>query len=429
LDEENIMLNETDPNSLTTFETLESNVRSYSRSFPVVFRRASGAILEDENGFEFVDFLAGSGVLNYGHNDEDLLISAVDYLKSNGIVHGLDMATSAKRQFLETFDEIILRPRSMTYKLQFPGPTGTNAVEAALKLARKATGRHSVISFTNGFHGVSLGALAVTGNRYYRNAAGLPPSGAVFMPYDGYWGNRFNTTEYLDRVLLDASSGIDLPAAIIVETVQGEGGIRVASGEWLQSLERLCRKHEILLIVDDIQAGCGRTGDFFSFEFAGLSPDIIVLSKSLSGCGLPLSVLLLKPELDIWRPGEHNGTFRGNNLALVTATAALEKYWGSNELSENTSEAGALIGERLQQIAEASACGFSVRGRGMMQGFDCGTGHLAEQIVHKAFQDGLVVERCGAEDEVIKLLPPLTIDRHTLQHGLDILANSVRACV
>ncbi|ESY13904.1 diadenosine tetraphosphatase [Mesorhizobium sp. LNJC394B00] len=422
------MLRENNINSLLSFESLESNVRSYSRSFPVVFRTAGGPILEDEDGREFVDFLSGAGTLNYGHNDPDLLNEAIKYLDSGGIIHGLDMATSAKGEFMECVDAIILRPRGLTYKFQFPGPTGANAVEAALKLARKVTGRPGIISFTNAFHGVSLGALTVTGNRYYRDAAGLPLAGAVFMPYDGYWGADNDTSDYLDRVLGDPSSGVDLPAAIITETVQGEGGIHPATKDWLGSIERLCKKYGVLLIVDDIQAGCGRTGSFFSFEFADLAPDMVLLSKSLSGCGLPLSLLLLKPELDVWRPGEHNGTFRGNNLALVTATAALQKYWTNEKLSEQVAETGRIMSERLRQITQHNRdLSLSVRGRGMMLGLDCNTGELAEKIVSKAFQDGLVVERCGAEDEVIKLLPPLTIDKLALQRGLDILDSSVHA--
>ncbi|SEI21485.1 diaminobutyrate aminotransferase apoenzyme [Rhizobium tibeticum] len=422
------MLQERQSNLLATFERLESNVRSYSRSFPVVFRKGAGAILEDENGCEYIDFLSGGSALNYGHNDPDFLNNAVQYLTENGIVHGLDMATSAKREFMECFEEIILRPRGLTYKFQFTGPTGANAVEAALKLVRKATGRSSIISFTNGYHGASLGALAVTGNRYYRDAAGLPPAGAVFMPYDGYWGADKDAPVYLEKVLADASSGVDLPAAVILETVQGEGGINPASKSWLQSLERLCRENSILLIVDDIQAGCGRTGDFFSFEFADLSPDIVLLSKSLSGCGLPLSLLLLKPELDIWQPGEHSGTFRGNNLALITATAALRKYWRNGELSARVTKTGHIMSQRLREIGESNQDqSLLVRGRGMMLGLDCGTGELAGKIVRNAFEGGLVVERCGADDQVIKLLPPLTIDEQTLQRGLDILEKSVNA--
>ncbi|WP_208246253.1 diaminobutyrate--2-oxoglutarate transaminase (plasmid) [Rhizobium sp. T1470] len=422
------MPNESSPNSLIAFETLESNVRTYSRSFPVVFRKSEGAILEDEEGRQYIDFLSGAGVLNYGHNDRDFLNHAMQYLNANGIVQGLDMATSAKREFLEYFDEIILRPRGLKYRFQFTGPTGANAVEAALKLARKATGRSSIISFTNGFHGVTLGALAVTGNRYYRDAGGIPPGGAVFMPYDGYWGPSNDTSRFLQKVLDDGSSGVDLPAAVILETVQAEGGIRPASKEWLQSVERLCRDNGILLIVDDIQAGCGRTGDFFSFEFAELSPDVVLLSKSLSGCGLPLSLLLLKPGLDIWQPGEHSGTFRGNNLALIAATAALRKYWASEELSALVKKTGHTMRERLREIRNQDRR-LAVRGRGMMLGLDCGTGELTEKIVRNAFEEGLVVERCGAEDEVIKLLPPLTIDQQTLQRGLDILEESVNAAL
>ncbi|PCK78161.1 diaminobutyrate--2-oxoglutarate transaminase [Rhizobium sophoriradicis] len=422
------MLHESSSNSLVTFETLESNVRSYSRTFPVVFKKAAGAILEDENSCEFIDFLSGASALNYGHNDPYILSDALEYLKTNGILHALDMATSVKREFMELFNEIILRPRGLAYKFQFAGPTGANAVEAALKLARKATGRHNIISFTNGYHGLSLGALAVTGNRYFRDAAGLTAAGAVFMPYDGYLGADHDTTEYLDRILDDHSSGVDLPAAVILETIQGEGGINPASKDWLQSLERLCRKKEILLIVDDIQAGCGRTGDFFSFEFANLSPDIVLLSKSLSGCGLPLSLLLLKPELDVWLPGEHSGTFRGNNLALVTASAALRKYWTQDSLSKEVAELGGIAGERLRQVAQRNGdLNLSVRGRGMMLGLDCGKSDLADKIVRNAFEDGLVVERCGAEDQVIKLLPPLTLDRPTLQRGLDILDRAVQS--
>ncbi|ARQ13416.1 diaminobutyrate--2-oxoglutarate transaminase (plasmid) [Rhizobium etli] len=422
------MLQESSSNSLVTFETLESNVRSYSRTFPVVFKKAAGAILEDENSCEFIDFLSGASALNYGHNDPYILSNALEYLKTNGILHALDMATSVKREFIELFNEIILRPRGLAYKFQFAGPTGANAVEAALKLARKATGRHNIISFTNGYHGLSLGALAVTGNRYFRDAAGLTAAGAVFMPYDGYLGADHDTTEYLDRILDDRSSGVDLPAAVILETIQGEGGINPASKDWLQSIERLCRKNEILLIVDDIQAGCGRTGDFFSFEFANLSPDIVLLSKSLSGCGLPLSLLLLKPELDVWLPGEHSGTFRGNNLALVTASAALRKYWTQDSLSKEVVELGGIAGERLRQVAQRNGdLNLSVRGRGMMLGLDCGKSDLAENIVRNAFEDGLVVERCGAEDQVIKLLPPLTLDRPTLQRGLDILDRAVQS--
>ncbi|MGY3361739.1 diaminobutyrate-2-oxoglutarate transaminase [Bradyrhizobium sp. GM0.4] len=309
--------------NMRTIEALESNVRAYSRSFPAIFSRARGSVLLTEDGRKVIDFLSGAGALNYGHNNHQIKAVITEYLASDAVVHGLDMATPAKLEFMETFSSVILRERDLHYRFQFTGPTGANAIEAALKLSRKVTGRQNIISFTHGYHGMSLGAIAASGNRFFRTAAGVPLSGTTFMPYDGYLGSTVDTADYLRQVLTDESSGIDRPAAILVETVQGEGGINVARKEWLQSIQAIAREAGALFIVDDIQMGCGRTGEFFSFEFAALSPDIVVLSKSLSGYGLPLSMLLIEEEFDAWQPGEHTGTFRGNNLALVCATAAI----------------------------------------------------------------------------------------------------------
>ena len=412
--------------NMKTFDRLESNVRGYVRAFPTVFNQARGALLTNEEGREYVDFFAGAGTLNYGHNHPALKEKLLDYLAADSIVHGLDMATKAKREFLEAFDNIILGPRGMSYKLQFPGPTGTNAVEAALKIARKVTGRENVVSFTNGFHGVTLGALATTANSKFRNAAGMLPQGTSFMPYDGYLGEGVDTTVYLDKALSDGSSGLDRPAAVIVETVQGEGGINVASFEWLQSLEKVCRKHKILLIVDDIQMGCGRTGSFFSFEKAGIKPDIITLSKSLSGYGLPFALVLIRPELDQWQPGEHNGTFRGNNLAFVTATATLEHFWLDERFQAEIERKGEIIRRRLESMATQDAEGvLKVRGRGMVQALDCGSGEFASRVTARAFDRGLVIETSGSDDQVVKCLAPLIISDEQLERGLDILEEAV----
>lgn len=410
---------------MQVFEQLESNVRSYCRSFPVVFSQARGATLTDEQGREYIDFLSGAGTLNYGHNNPVLKQALLDYIESDGVVHGLDMATDAKRSFLETFDKLILRPRKMNYKMQFTGPTGANAVEAALKIARNVSGRHNVISFTNGFHGVTLGAVSATANSYYREATGLPAMGVSFLPYDGYQGADVDTTDYLDQVLQDGSSGVDHPAAVIVETVQGEGGLNVASFSWLRKLERICRKHNVLLIVDDIQAGCGRTGNFFSFEEAGIRPDIVTLSKSLSGYGLPFSLVLMKPELDTWSPGEHNGTFRGHNLAFVTARKAIEEYWRNDELSSEVARKGRLIRMKLEEMAADDDNRLSVRGRGMMLGLDCVDGGFASQVTQMAFEKGLVIETSGSDSQVVKCLCPLTISDEDLKTGLRILQESV----
>lgn len=413
-------------NQRNIFERLESRVRSYCRDFPVVFKRARGAVLEDKTGKQYLDFLAGAGTLNYGHNNPILKKKLQDYIESDGIVHGLDMATEAKKTFMETFEALILHPRNMQYKLQFTGPTGTNAVEAALKIARKVTGRQIIVSFTNGFHGVTLGSVAATANSHFRDGCGIQPQGTVFMPYDGYMGEDVDTTAYLDKMLTDASSGLDRPAAVIVETVQGEGGINVASFAWLRSLEKICHKHDLLLIVDDIQMGCGRTGTFFSFEEAGISPDIITLSKSLSGYGLPFSLVLMKPELDQWKPGEHNGTFRGNNLAFVTATATLEHYWRDDAFSRAIKRKGQLLRDRLEKLVRMDPKGIlSARGRGMIHALDCKTGELASKITATAFEKGLILETSGSNGQVVKCIMPLTITDEQLNKGLDILEECV----
>jgi diaminobutyrate-2-oxoglutarate transaminase len=411
--------------NLKVFDRLESEVRGYIRSFPTLFTTARGAHLFAEDGRQYIDFFSGAGTLNYGHNNPVLKQRLLDYIESDGVVHSLDMATVAKKELLETFEHVILAPRGLDYKIQFPGPTGTNAVEAALKLARQIKGRTNIISFTNGFHGVSGGSLAATGNAKFRDAAVITLANTTFMPYDGYFGNDVNTVAYLEQMLADGSSGVDAPAAVIVETVQGEGGVNAASFAWLRALEQLCRRHDMLLIVDDIQVGCGRTGPFFSFEGADIAPDIVTLSKSISGFGLPMALVLIRPELDIWKPGAHNGTFRGNNLAFVTARAALLHYWATDEFEQVIRKKARIVRGWLDHIATGyPEGGFSVRGRGMIQGLASTRAGLASKISARAFENGLVAETSGAEDQVIKLLPPLTCDEATLCDGLEILEQS-----
>ncbi len=405
------------------FNQLESRVRGYCRSFPVVFTTARGDVIIDEQGREYLDFFAGAGALNYGHNPPQLKAALLEYLINDGITHGLDMATTAKRQLLETLDRLILKPRGLDYKLMFPGPTGTNAVEAALKLARKVTQRESVISFTNGFHGMTLGSLALTGNASKRAGAGVPLNHVTHMPYCGYFDGEIDSISMVEQFLVDASSGVDLPAAFILETVQAEGGVNVASADWLQRLTRLAKRFEILMIIDDIQVGCGRTGSFFSFEPYGLEPDLICLSKSLSGYGLPLSIVLIKPELDRWEPGEHNGTFRGHNPAFVTATTALQTFWSDSGLGQEVKRKAAFMRDHLLEIANEFDGELS--GRGMIQGLRFTDPAMAQRVAKKAFENGLIIETCGSQDEVLKLLPPLTISDDHLNQGLGILTDSV----
>lgn len=407
---------------MDTFERLESEVRSYCRMWPTVFVEAQGHRLIDDQGNEYIDFFAGAGSLNYGHNPPALKAKLLDYIRRDGVTHSLDMMTEAKGELLETLEEVILGPRNLDYKIMFPGPTGTNAVESALKLARLVTGRSNVIAFTNAFHGMTLGSLAVTGNVSKREGAGVPLGNVTRMPFHRYLGDT-DTIDLLDQHLEDASSGIDKPAALILETVQAEGGVNAATNPWLRRLQKLVRKHQILLIVDDIQVGCGRTGPFFSFEPADLNPDIVCLSKSLSGYGIPFSLTMFRRDLDQWDPGKHNGTFRGHNLAFVTAKAALDEYWRTDDLTRKVERQSKVIRQTLDRMASTFPA--TVRGKGFIQGIEFEDADLAGQISRTAFERGLLVETAGADDQVVKLLPPLTIDLAALEEGLQVLEDSV----
>ena len=408
---------------IAIYERRESGVRSYARSMPRQFHKAEDVWMHDNRGGRYLDFLSGCSTLNYGHNHPVLKQALLDYISADGITHGLDLHTDAKAEFLDAFETLILKPRRLDYRVMFTGPTGTNAVEAAIKLARKVTGREMVIAFTNGFHGMTLGALACTGNAAKRGGAGVPLSHVAHEPYDGYYGPDVDTAALLEQRLADPSSGLDAPAAILVETVQGEGGLNTASPQWLRAIAAIAKRHGALLIVDDIQAGCGRTGGFFSFEEVGITPDIVTMAKSLSGMGLPFALTLFRPEHDCWSPGEHNGTFRGNNHAFVTATAALRHFWSDKSFENDVRRRGALLERRLD--AMAARYDLSTRGRGMMRGIDLGSGDLAQSVTADCFARGLIIETSGSHDEIVKVLAPLTIDDAVLSAGLDILEQSI----
>jgi diaminobutyrate-2-oxoglutarate transaminase len=413
---------------LGIFAARESAVRSYCRSWPAIFDRASGSWLYDTDGRAYLDFFAGAGALNYGHNNPVLKTALLDYLTGDRVIHSLDMHTVAKREFLTAFDELILGPRQLDYRVQFPGPGGANAVEAALKLARKATGRTEVIAFTNAFHGMTLGALSVTGGAFHRRGAGVPLAHVTPVPFDQALGGGMPDFGWLEYLLENHGSGLDEPAAVIVETVQGEGGIRVARPEWLRGLAGLCQRHGILLIVDDVQMGCGRTGPFFSFETAGITPDIVCLSKSIGGFGLPLALTLIRRDLDIWAPGEHNGTFRGVNPAFVTGTAALRAYWRDDALERGTLAKGQRVAAQLAALTESvPGAPIESRGRGLAHGLAFAHGELAAKVSTAAFERGLLVETAGPDGETVKLLPPLTVTDAELDQGLALLADAVRS--
>ncbi len=411
---------------MDVFTDLESEVRSYCRSWPTVFDQAKGSRLHGEDGTAYLDFFAGAGALNYGHNHPHLKAALLEYIERDGVVHSLDMSTVAKRRFLERFDEVVLTPRGLDYKVQFPGPTGTNAVEAALKLARKVTGREHVLSFTNAFHGMTLGSLAVTGNSMKRGGAGVPLGHTSAMPYCGYMGDA-DSLDFLDRMIGDDGSGVDHPAAVIVETTQGEGGLQTASDLWLAGLAAICAEHGVLLIVDDVQMGCGRTGPFLSFERAGITPDIVCMSKSISGYGLPMALTLLRRELDVWDPGEHNGTFRGHNPAFVTGAAALD-LWEDGTLELSIAAKAQTMSRRLSTIAGLHTdAGVQVRGRGLIQGLVFDDPDQAGAMCRAAYERGLLMETSGPSSEVAKLMPPITIDEAELDEGLDIVEQAAEA--
>jgi diaminobutyrate-2-oxoglutarate transaminase len=408
---------------LEVFERAESAVRYYCRKLPKLLSSASGAVVRDVEGGEYIDFMSACGALNYGHNHPALKTAAIKYLSSDGIIAGLDFHTSAKLEFIETFRDAILRPRNLSYKLQFPGPTGTNCVEAAIKLARKATGRNTVVAFTNAFHGMSLGALAATGSRSARQSSAALLNGVVRLPFEGYCGAGIAELGRLAVMASDPSGGIDPIAAIIVETVQGEGGLNVASCDWLRALSETARQLGALLIVDDIQAGCGRTGTFFSFERAGIVPDIVCLAKSISGLGLPMSLLLIGPEHDVWSPGEHNGTFRGNALAFATATAGL-RLWEQGEmagLEANICNLAVWCGELANEFAAV----LRPKGIGMMQGLEFRHPDQAQRAASGALRKGVIVECCGPHDEVLKIMAPLNIGSELFREGLARVSEAI----
>jgi len=409
------------------FELKESNVRSYCRSFPVVFDKAINAELFSE-GKRYLDFFAGAGVMNYGHNNPYIKGKILDYLKEDNIIHGLDMHTVAKAKFIEAFDEKVLKPRNMNYTFMFTGPTGTNAVEAALKLVRKNKQRTNVIAFSGAFHGMSLGSIAMTSDSSSRGGAGVPLNNVSFMPYSNGFGDYKKALEYLEWMLSDDHSGIDKPAAIFLEPIQAEGGINVADIEWLKGIRDICDRHDILMVCDEIQVGVGRAGTFFSFERAGIIPDMVMLAKSLSGFGLPMSLLLFKPELDLFKPGEHNGTFRGNQLGFVGAVAGLE-YMEQNDMLGGVVKKAKIVEDFLNTRIKAIDDRLVIRGVGLIWGMDFINidPALSKDVMLKCFDMNLVIERAGSNDSVVKIMPPLTIGEPELMEGLEIVEKAIKA--
>ncbi len=403
----------------------ESNARSYCRNFDAVFDTAVDSHIFSSSGMRYIDFLSGAGALNYGHNNRIIKKAIIKYVEQDGLTMSLDLHSVAKSNFINDFTRIIMEPRGLRYKIQFTSPTGTSCIESAVKLARKATGRQGVICFTNAFHGMTATSLSMTGNKHHRQSISVDGS-IVRMPFEGYVAGSFNVADYMRCLFNDPSSGVDLPAAIVVETIQGEGGLNVASVEWLQSLRKLSSDFGIVLVIDDVQAGCGRSGTFFSFEYADIRPDMVCLSKSIGAFGLPMAVLLIDPQYDVWKPAEDNGTFRGNCLAFVAASAMIQRYWQDSGFENSLALKENIIRKFLLKILDAYP-EYIIRhkGRGLMQGLEFSEPYLVCAIIKSCYSKGLIIESCGPLDQVIKLMPALTISLDVLDDGLCILRNSI----
>lgn len=428
----------------------ESNARTYPRSLPLAIERAEGAILEDVDGNEYVDCLAGAGTLALGHNHPAVVERMEDLLERDRAVHTLDLTTPVKERFVDRLLESLPDEFAANAKVQFCSPAGTDAVEAALKLVKTATGNRSMLAFQGGYHGMSNGALSLMGD----TAAKEPISGLMpdvhHLPYPHAYRCPFGlggedcwrtSAEYVERTLSNPDSGIVDPAGMIVEPVQGEGGAVPAPDQWLREMRRVTRERDVPLIVDEIQTGLGRTGELYAVEHADVVPDVMTLSKAVGG-GLPLSVVVYDDSLDVWEPGAHAGTFRGNQLGMAAGAATVEHV-----LENDLDDRAAAMGDRLRGHLEGTAATVDVvgdvRGRGLMLGMELvdpdgepdslghypADGDLASAVQSAAFDRGLIVETGGRHGSVVRFLPPLTISKSRIDEVGEIVHESVRSAV
>ena len=416
----------------------ESNARVYGRHFPIAVQDAAGSFLRDVDGNVFIDFLTGAGVLSLGHCHPELVAAATAQM--GVFTHGLDMPTPAKDAFTEA--QLSMLPAGMRdrMKIQFCGPTGANAVDAALKLCKTATGRGGVVSFQGGFHGSSHAAMAVTGNVGQKRPVANGVPGVSFFPFSSCSRCplaldpatcQTNCVTFLERALRDPNGGLELPAAVIMEMVQGEGGVIPARKQFVHRVRQLTRELNIPLIVDEVQTGCGRTGTWFAFESYDIEPDVIVASKALSGMGLPVAIVLYAEELDTWAPGAHTGTFRGNQLAFAAGTKTIEIIRRDDVLG-NVTARGRQIDRRLTAELAAHPAVMEIRGKGLMWGIELGSPgdgrtvtELAENVQARALRSGLIVELGGRDDCVVRMLPPLNVTAEVVDIALTILLDAI----
>jgi len=419
-------------------ERHESNARTYPRRLPIAIRRGAGSYVEDLDGNVFIDFLTGAGVLALGHGHPEVLEAAREQLSR--LAHGLDFPTEIKDEFTEF--QLSRLPKEMRgrTKIQFCGPTGANGIEAALKLCKTATGRGDVVAFQGGFHGSTHGAMSVSGLVSQRDRVANTMPGVHFFPFPDRLHSPLagsdhslsaRCVEYLARSLRDPLGGVALPAAVLLEVVQGEGGVIPASREFMQGVRRVTRELGIPLIVDEVQTGFGRTGTWFAFEQHDITPDVIVASKAVGGIGMPIAIVLYDEALDVWAPGAHTGTFRGNQLAFAAGVAA-GRIIERDDLLEHVREMGGHALATLDRLAQRLAIVADARGSGLMLGIEmvdpatgAPDGRAAAAIQRAALERGLIVEVGGRQDAVVRLLPPLNVARETLDQALGILTTAL----
>jgi diaminobutyrate-2-oxoglutarate transaminase len=417
----------------------ESNARAYPRNLPIAIAGATGSFLRDVDGNVFIDFLSGAGVLSLGHNHPEVVQAAAEQF--DVLTHGLDFPTPARREFIGAQLSMLppgLRART---KLHFCGPGGANAVDAALKLCKTATGRGDVVAFQGGFHGSSHAAMALTGLVSQKRpiANGMP--GVHFFPYSfcsrcpmGLTPDscEINCVGFLEKSLRDVNGGVPRPAAVVLEMVQGEGGVVPARREFVRRVRALTRELDIPLVVDEVQTGCGRTGTWFAFEQYDIEPDVIVASKALSGMGLPVALILYDKRLDTWAPGAHTGTFRGNQAAFAAGTTTVRIVQRDDVLG-NVRRRGAQLRDRLSAIHDHPWVR-EIRGRGLMWGVELAAPHngrpatgYARAVQAHALRNGLIVELGGRDDSVIRLMPPLNVTANVIDLASTILLDAIDA--
>lgn len=425
----------------------ESSARSYPRKFPFALNKAKGVWVEDVEGNKYLDFLCGAGTLALGHNDDEVNQAMIDLIQSGAPLHTLDLTTPTKDKFVETIHKILPFGMGDEVKIQFCSPSGTDATDAAIKLCKTATGRSTVVAFSGGYHGMGHGAMALTGNCNAKNKVANLMPGVQFMPYPYSYrcpmglGGEAGTKAciaYFERMLKDPESGLTKPAAVILEPIQGEGGVIPAPVEFLQAVRRVTEELDIPMICDEIQCGMGRSGKVFAFEYAGIKPDVILASKAIGGTQ-PMSVVIYNKKLDSWGPGAHAGTFRGNQLAMAAGTVVMNRI-SQPEFLEEVVRKGAKFRSRMKAIQEQCPIVGDVRGKGLMMGIEFvnpkgpvdlmghpePSGEIAARVQRECFENKLVMEKGGRNGSVMRCLTALSINDEDLEKGISILEEVIR---